>query len=452
MPRPSVRRAVLRSVGAGGLLLALAVAAAPIAAAGYADNGGSGSGWLRLRTTGYLFQSVDEYGVTLDRFGGYQQFDAGVAGLGGGRVGLRISGRFADDLALKERVTDRSRLYVGHLELRPVPKLTARFGRQFVQEGPTGLTLDGLWFSARPWPLGEVRLWGGARAPLGRTFKSGNLDESAAWGARILATCPRRLYRVGASFAYRERDGKVAARPLGLEAQLIRLPSVPGLRATGRVAYDLERETWDRAEALAQWRMGAGLPVLAAQIVDRRPAIDAGSYFTRFLEDEERIRVGRASVRYDHRNGFGVEAEWVGSFVEERTATRLGGALVFPMGRLGYSARLGDAGEESRWFGDLALPVLPWLRFEAGATLLTYALLEDAPASDERDLTSAYGRAYLRPCEGVGVVLEVQDLVNPDVDHDVRFLAGLDLTAGFGMSSFGLQPGCCTNPTGGRPR
>lgn len=452
MPRPSVRWRVLRIAGSGALLLALAAFATPVAAAGCDADGCTGTGWLRLRTTGYLFQSVDEYGVTLDRFGGYQQFDAGLAGLAGGRMGLRISGRFADDLALKERVTDRSRLYVGHLELRPMPKLTARLGRQFVQEGPTGLTLDGLWLSARPWRLGEIRWWGGARAPLGRTFKSGNLDESAAWGARLLATCPQRRFRVGASFAYRERDGKVAARPLGLEGQLLRLPGVPGLRASGRVAYDLEQEAWDRAEALAQYAMGAGLPVLAAQIVDRRPAIDAGSYFMRFLEDEERIRVGRASVRYDHRSGFGGEAEWVGSFVDERTATRLGGALVFPMGRLGYSARVGDAGEESRWFGDVGYTVMPWLRFEAGATLLTYALLEDAPAADERDLTSAYGRLHLRPREGVGVVLELQDVMNPDVDHDLRFLAGLDLTASFGMGGYGLQPCGCAKTSGGPQR
>jgi hypothetical protein len=410
------------------------------------------SGWLRLRTTGYLFQSVDEYGVTQDRFGGYQQFDAGLVGLAGGRAGLRFSGRFADDLALKEEVTDRSRLYVGHLEVRPVPMLTARLGRQFVQEGPTGLTLDGIWLTARPCSFGEARLWGGASAPSGRTFDSGNLNQTAAWGARILATSPSRLFRLGASCAYRERNGKVAARPIGLEGQLIRLPGVPGLRATGRVAYDLESEAWDRAEALAQWAMGTGLPVLAAQIVDRRPAVDAASYFTRFLEDGERIRVGRTSVRYDHRSGLGFEAEWIGTFVEDGTASRLGGALTFPMGRLGYSARLGDAGEESRWFGDLGYTVLPWLRFEAGATLLTYALLENAPATDEHDLTSAYGRAYLHPREGIGLVFEVQDLVNPDVDHDVRFLAGLDLAASFGMGGYGLQPGAREDTTGGPQR
>jgi hypothetical protein len=387
--------------------------------------------------------------VTLDRFGAYQEFDGALAGLAHGWLALRCSGRFADDLSLKARTTERSRLYAGHLEARPCAHLTARFGRQFVQEGPTGLTLDGLWLSARPDPCWEVRLWGGARAPLDRAFEFGRVTDEAAWGARVSTRMHGGL-RLGASCAYRERDGRVAARPIGFEGQLATIPYLPGVRATGRAAYDLERDEWNRAEALAQWRPGHGLPVVAAQVIDRRPSVDAASYFARFLEDQEWIRVGRASVRYDHANGFGAEAEWIGSFVDDRTSTRVGGSLRMPYGRIGYSARLGDAGEESRWFGDLEYAVLPWIRLEAGATLLTYALLEDAPESAERDLTTAYGRARLQPREGVGVVLEIQNVTNPDTDHDVRFLAGLDLTSGYGASRFGLQTECCGDASGGR--
>jgi hypothetical protein len=397
------------------------------------------TGWLQLRSTAYAFQSVDAYGVEQDRLGGYQEFDGAVTGFGGGRFALRGAGRFADDLALKEEVTDRSRLYTGHLEARPTARMTARLGRQFIQEGPTGLTLDGLWISARPDPRCEIRLWGGTQAPLDHAFELSNLDETAAWGLR-LATIPSRALRVSGSYAYRERDGLIASRPLGLEAQLARVPGLPTLRATARLAYDLEREEWARAEALAQWRPGPNLPVVALQVVDRRPTIDAASYFARFTESEHR-QLGRATVRYEHSCGFGVEAEYAGTFVEERSSTRIGGALVMPIGLVGYSMRIGDAGEENRWYGDVAMQASPWLRLEGGAALLTYALMADAPESEERDLTTAYARARLAARDGMDVTVEVQNVTNPYLEQDVRFLAGLDLTAGRGASRFGLQPG-----------
>jgi hypothetical protein len=445
MLRPKVRMCAFRAAGGVAmLLLALGISTAEAS-----WSAGPPTGWVRLRTTGYRFQTTDELGLTLNRLGAYQEFDGAVTGLAAGRVALRVSGRFGDDLYLKARTTDRSRLYVGQIEVRPTAMLTARLGRQFVQEGPTGLTLDGLWLSVRPDPCWEMRLWGGARAPLGRTFKSGTLGDAGAWGARV-ATTPWRGVRLAASGAYRERDGRVAARPLGLEGQFTMIPHLPGLRASGRLAYDLVREKWERTDVLAQWRPGAALPVFTAQLVDRRPEIDAASYFARFFDAGRWLHIRRASVRYDWaRTGFGAEAEWIGSYVGKRTATRIGGSLILPVGRIGYSARLEDAGEESGWFGEVGYPVLPWVRIEAGAALLTYTLLEDTPESDERDLTSAYARAWVRPIEGVGVVLEVQDLKNPESNHDVRFLAGLDLTAGFGASRFGLERACCAHTSGG---
>ncbi len=396
-------------------------------------------GWLQLRTTGYSFQSVDAYGVELDRLGGYQEFDGAVTGFGGGRFALRGAGRFADDLALKARTTERSRLYAGHLEARPTGHLTARLGRQFVQEGPTGLTLDGLWVSLRPHPRCEVRMWGGTQAPLDHAYELRNLDETAAWGLRW-ATMPSRSVRMSASYAYRERDGLIASRPLGLEAQITRIPAVPGLRTSWRAAYDLEQEQWVRAEALAQWRPGGNLPVIALQFIDRRQAIDAASYFARFTENEHR-QLGRATVRYEHSSGFGVEAEYAGMYVEQRSSTRLGAALVLPIGQVGYSVRVGDVGEEDRWYGDVGLMLTPWLHVEGGASLLTYALMADAPESEERDLTTAYARARLAARAGMDVTLEVQNVTNPYLEQDVRFLAGLDLTVGRGASRFGLQPG-----------
>ena len=112
--------------------------------------------------------------------------------------------------------------------------------------------------------------------------------------------------------------------------------------------------------------------------------------------------------------------------------------MLFKYGRLGYSALFGDSGEESQWFGNVDVPVQTWERVAAGAVVSTYALFEDAPEAEERDLITLFGRATVEPWPGVRGVAEVQGLQTPDFDHDVRVLLGLDLLAGRGATSFGL--------------
>jgi hypothetical protein len=346
-----------------------------------------------------------------------------------------VSTRFADDLQLAERTTERSRLYVGHVQLRLPPLVTARAGRQWIQEGPSGLSLDGIHVSVRPSRLVDVRVWGGARAPFDRAVEVEGLDDDGALGARLMLRPDRRV-RVAGSFAYHERNGRIAERPLGLEWAL---SPAPRLRIVGRVSYDLELEEWKRSEIRARWQRTPTCPVLALQLIDRRPSVDADSYFSRFVDD--RITMARFTARYERRNRFGGELEYVGTYVAGGSSRRIGLAFLAPVGRIGYSLRLGDAGEESRLFGDAGAQALRWLWIEVGATLQTYALLEDAPESEERDLTTMYGRlrATLRP--GLGVHLEVQSLDNPFYAEDFRMLAGLDLTVGRGSSRFGLDRG-----------
>lgn len=394
------------------------------------------SWWVNLRSTGYIFQTEEIEDAALDRFAAYQEVDGAVSGLAGGRVSLRFGGRAADDLILKRQVTDRARLFVGHAEARIDPRLTARLGRQFVQEGATGLTLDGLWLSASPARGWRAQLWGGARAPYDLDFKAGVFDEDAAWGARLESRLTP-FARVAASWAYRERAGRVASRPGGLDGTFA-LPL--GIRATGRAIYDFQREMWQREEALVQWQPRPSLPTLTGQVVDRRPAVDAASYFARFT-DFERVRLGRASLRYETPNGFGAETEYVGSFLDDRQSSRASAAALLRFARVGYSVRLGDAGEENRFFGDASVPVLPWLRIEAGGMIEDFSFVEDPEDSDVFDLTSAFARVRAVPRAGMALTLEAQRLDNPIYESDYRFLAGLDLTMGLGTSRFGLNRG-----------
>ncbi len=387
------------------------------------------SWWLRLRSTGYAFQTVDPSNSGTDRFGAYQGVEGGVRGLARGRVTLRVSGRLADDFRLSERITDRARLYSAYIDAALPGHTRARLGRQFVQQEATGLTLDGLFLGVRKGRRWEGSIWGGVRAPLITEYRdrTGDFGEDPAVGIRLVARGGRGA-RIALGYAYRERDGIVSSRPIGAGVWWTPLKSV---RATGRAAYDLAREVWDRAEFRVRWKPVRTGIALAAQYVDRSNRADAASWFSRFT-GVERSRLGRVTARYDRKDRFGGEIEYSGAFVGERTSTRLGGALIVPGGRVGYSARLGDAGEESSVYGDFSIDPLRWLRLAGGARISTYALFEDAPSDEERDLTTAWARVRLVPARGSALTVEAQRVENPAYSEDYRFLVGLDLTAGGG--------------------
>ena len=391
---------------------------------------------LGLRSTGYMFQTQDAEGNTADHFQSYNVVSGTASGLANGHLTFRGSGRFANDLPWATPGFETSRLYTGHLEARLHPFVRARLGRQLVQSGVASLTLDGAWLSYRRGRMLDVTAWGGARAPVGHGFDFGKMDESAAAGGRV-ALRPHRKWRVAASGAYRERWGRVAERPLGLEAYTT---TVRNTRIFARAAYDLEGDRWSRLQAQAQWRPTSRLPVTTFQYIDRYPSIDAASWFSRFT-DVKRIRVARATVRYAARSRFGGELEYLGSYVDTRTSSRMGLAALVPGGRVGYSVRLGDAGEENRFYGDFGGNVSPWLWLDAHASVLTYALMQDAPADQERELTTLSARARITLRPGLRVTAEVQSLENPLFSKDVRLLLGVDLAMARGTSRTGLDHG-----------
>jgi hypothetical protein len=409
---------------------------------GYVAGGGPGwvpvSWWVAGRTTGYWFETLDpDTGTELQRFSFYQTVDGSISRLAGGHLDLRFAGRFADADRFPNVQTNDSRLYSSYAQLRFDPWARGRLGRMFVQEGPASVTLDGIWIGLQPARRLDLRLWGGASAPANLDWEVENLESDATAGVRVLATLLPAL-RAGLSWAYLERDGRTAARPVGVESTWFPLP---GLRAFGRAEYETVQEEWSRLEVLGDYRPRRDGPwSFDAQILNRRPRIEASSYFARF-GDLERIQIVRAAVRFQRPDGFGGEAEYYTGILGDETSARISGAALSRYGRIGYSALLGDAGEESRWFGDVHVPITPWAQVAAGAVVSTYALLQDAPESDERDLVTLFGRATVMLRDGVRGVAEIQGLQNPDFDQDVRVLLGLDLFAGRGASRFGLDNG-----------
>jgi hypothetical protein len=394
---------------------------------------------VQLRSTGYVFESQGRASDAEkeSHFAFYQHFDGVAGSLVSGHLDFRIAGRFATDFGVDRRVTDQERLYVGYAQLRFATwSSRVRVGRQYLQEGTNRLTLDGAWASIEPIRHWELHGWGGARSPQSRIWEPGSIDESGAVGARVTGRLHQR-WRVGASWAYYERYGLESFQPVGMELSAFPLR---GVRAIARGAFDLTQEEWERVEIFTQIRPRPEHPVLSLQYLDRHPTVGGSSYFSRF-EGLERIKILRGSLLYLRPSGLGAEVEGFFSSIDKQSSTRLAFALHIPYTRFGYSTRFGQAGEDSEWFGDFNLRPVRWLRFALGATFIEYALLEDAPSTEQRELVTAFGRIEATVSEGFRLLAEVQSLENPFYSEDVRLLLGLDLGAGGGTSRFGLGAG-----------
>jgi len=396
--------------------------------------------WVALHSTGYWLETVDlADGTTTPEFNFYQGYDGSVSGLWKNRLGLRLAGRYQDapgtyypNAPAVEKVA-----YLGYAQLRlPPGALFTRLGRMFLQEGPANLTLDGLYLTMKPVRRVEVRAWGGAAAPADLGWSTQSINAAGAAGARVLVT-PARTLRVGLSWAWWQQNQQVAAEPVGGEATW---QPVRGLRSVLEAYYDLEQEKWARFNVLAQYQSSTRAPLWTAQYLNRRPYILATSYFRRFT-GLDRIQLGRASGRWTAPNGLGGELAYFGGFIGGDATNRITASFLFPYGRAGYSGLFGFAGEENRFFGDLNWQAVTWLRLTGGVVLDTYALLEDAPSNEERDLTTLYAGANVQLREGMNLNMQIQSLENPYESEDVRFLVGLDLFAGRGASAFGLSSG-----------
>jgi hypothetical protein len=400
----------------------------------------TGVWWLNLRTTGYAYQTFDPAGATVDRLEGYQHVSGAVSGLVSDRLTLRFSARFADDLRYDADGFKTARLHAAQLAYRLSPRLRLTAGRQFIQEGVAALTLDGARLEYRPGRSWRATVWGGGRAPYDFGYHPGCSRKDTSVGARLETTAGRAL-RLGLSTAYRERGNVVAERPVGLDAAAT---VSDGFRCAGRAAYDLELDTWRRLEGQAVWRATPCLPEVTLQLLDRRPSVDAASWFARFV-DADRIRMARLVVRHEVRDGVGGEVEYLGTFVDDRTSTRLGLAALLPCGRIGWSVRTGAAGEESGLYGELFRQLNPWLWVEGSAAYLSYSFWADDPLEGQHEVTTLAGRlrADLKP--GLRLTAEIQRLETPEQAHDVRLLLGVNLSAAGGASHFGLTDG------GGRP-
>jgi len=397
------------------------------------------SWFLRSRTDGYAFQTVapGESTQTQNHFGLYQYLDGAWNNLGNGKWDVRFSTRFADDLDVSGEFLQPDRLHTAYVQYRFGRASRARLGRMFVQDGPASYTMDGLHLAWSATRRLQFSAWGGSRSPYGVPYEIGSLSDQGTVGARAKASLARWL-DLSAGWAYLDRNSYVQWQKVGGEAQIHPSRKLRGLL---RGYYELESESWDKVEAVGWYQPTPEWPVFGFQYLDRRQQVDVNTYFARFLPYLERVRLGRVSARYESARHWGAEVSYFGNYNDYYGETRLNFIVLFPYGRLGYSARMGDAGEESRWVGDLRWLPTPWWDLSAGAMLSTYALMENASSDEESDLVTLYLRSITRLRPGFDLHLEVQSLENPYYKEDVRFLVGVDLALSGGASRFGLGKG-----------
>ena len=419
----------------GFVLLAALLIVAPIASA---QNDVPITWSAQLRSTTYLYQDETAAGEEIDYAPLYENFDVTVGQVASGRLDFRVSGRYATDLRDEGAILTEDQLYTAYAGLRlDAGQTYVRVGRQFLQEGTNRHTLDGAWVNFRPVRDWQVRAWAGGEAPVARNFEAAEFGDDAVYGVRVLGRVHPRA-RVGAWFASRQSGGETTATPIG--GELLATPT-RGVRALFRASYDTESSELERFDLLTRIAPRRDLPVFTIQYIDRKPIIEGSSFFRIFADDLERISLLRGTARYELENGFGGELEGARSAVDDRNTNRFGVAALAPFVRVGLAYSSGDAGEDLRWYGDARYRFFDRLDVSAGAVFAEYALVEDAPDDQTRDLVTMFVRARYEVIDGLRLRAEIQSLETPLFSDDTRVLLGLDLMAGRGSSRFGLGAG-----------
>ncbi|MBE0565602.1 MAG: hypothetical protein IH621_06595 [Krumholzibacteria bacterium] len=174
-----------RRVLACGLAVAWLAAPPAAPAAAVALPAPQPSWSFGLRSTGYAYQAEDTAGATTDHARLYQHFAGTAAGLAGGRLGFRVSGRFANLPSDAGPLFEQSRLHTGVMEARLGARMRAEAGRQFLQAGVTGLTLDGARLAWRGARGTEASVWaeGTAAPPTTSKASAGRRSRSRGSGA-----------------------------------------------------------------------------------------------------------------------------------------------------------------------------------------------------------------------------------------------------------------------------
>jgi len=430
----------LRGVRAFCVGVVLLLGASGLLSPAFAQDGAPFTWTAHLRSTAYFYQSEtsDGTGEKLSYAPLYEHFDVSAGQLANGRLDFRVSGRFGTDMGDDEVIDVEDKLYIAYANVRaPWADARVRVGRQFLQEGTNRHTLDGVWLGFRPLRDWQVHAWAGGEAPVARNFEASEFGDEAAMGVRVIGRVHRRA-RVGAWFATRQNGGETTATPIG--GELLVTP-MPEWRALIRGSFDAESEELERIDALTQIAPGRDLPVFTIQYIDRKPIIEGSSFFSMFADDLERISLLRGTARYEHETGFGGELEFSRSAVDDRSTSRFGLAAIVPHARLGVGLSSGDAGEEFSFYGDAHYRFFHKLDMSVGAVFAEYALIEDAPDDELRDLVTTFVRARYEIVDGLRLRAEYQALENPFFSDDMRVLIGLDLAAGRGTSRFGLGAG-----------
>ncbi len=176
--------------------------------------------------------------------------------------------------------TSRYRLNYGYLKWRSLGNwVDLSVGRQFTTVGPYFAAFDGITIQITEKRLSSLKAYYGAVAPL--DYKADGFEawgNTRVFGAQLSMEAIERT-NASLSFSRREKEGRVEAQALSLEAT--RFVPYWEMQVHGSVDFDLVRDQLQRFTLEAKYLFYTGTQ-LYGEFVHRKPVVDPNSIMAAF--------------------------------------------------------------------------------------------------------------------------------------------------------------------------
>ena len=383
----------------------------------------------RLTTSAYTWRAAEVHGEPSRHMRVYQSAIANIGRIGEKPLSFhtyaRVSGDFLDEVSGRQKY----RIYHAYLRWRSTGRtgVDLRAGRQRIYGGVGYGTIDGVRAQVSVRERVQLTGYAGVLVPLVPDDGIGTWDEGNLWGAQALYTDKETA--LGVSFAQRSRKplaylgpGRFSGLVLDNDSRQFQRLGFDLRRELGgqfEVAgrLDLDTEDWEvqdlevmgHVQATPELRISGGFR-------HRRPTLYLNSILSVFEVSDNREIEGRAFYRVNSKVSLTFNAARV--LYDDEDSWRIGIGAVVGNGYVGYSRRIGYAGENDAFTAAIRQPLTPRVTLKADGSVSGYRLYDGQPTRD-RALAGSLGLTC-RPKQAFSFDVEGQVLRNKFYARDFR--------------------------------
>jgi hypothetical protein len=368
-------------------------------------------------STQALFYSLESYPGRLDQtavdnFRYYQTFRLKLEQKGRkNSLSFNTFFRVTNDFAREYPADPASRFYNGYVQWN-TPLTSLAVGRQWLNLGPSSLTLDGVRLSLSKSRLIEATGFVGLESPFSRKFDLQGWDKARSGGVYLRSQAIRRL-TLGLGFFQKDYESRTALREIGINGKAD-LPH--GVDLTGRL--DLNLLTHGVQNGMFRTRFQAGSHWnLVGEYKHYEPRLFYQSYYRRFNpRANDQLRAG---VVYNFRKDVFLGASYTGIRFKDMTSSYLTLSAGCPYGNVAYYHGGGIDQSQNGFTVGGSYPLLEVLEVFADLDYSRFRFYD--AENDDYLFTSIFGLNW-RPRRDILAGVEFHDLNDRIFSKDFRIL------------------------------